>query len=85
MGIFDSYLADLQKEVTRVTDGVAKIQSSTQGVSKGIVKAIDELEDKVTNLPTEAEMKKKLKKKMTPKPYRQAKTTTSPDRKNKGR
>lgn len=60
MGIFDSHVADLQKEVSRVTDGLGKMQNNAQKV----VKAIDNLEDKVTHLPTEQEIKNKLKQKI---------------------
>ncbi len=78
MGLFDNYLSDLQKEVTRVTDGVAKLQNNTQSISGKVVKAIDELEDKVTNLPTEADIKKKLKQTITSKPHKSSKRPIPP-------
>lgn len=77
MGFFDNYLSDLQKEVARVTDGVAKIQNNTQSISGKVVKAIDNFEDKVTNLPSEEDIKKKLKQKIRTSPQVAAKKKNS--------
>jgi hypothetical protein len=64
MGIFDSYLDDIQKEFRRVTDGIDAMQNGAQSGAQKIVGAIDDLEKKVTNLPTEEDIKKKLKNKV---------------------
>lgn len=68
MGIFDSYFEDLQKEVSRMTDGISKLQGGTQKMAQDVVGAIDNLEDKVTHLPTEQQIKNKLKKKINTRP-----------------
>lgn len=68
MGIFDSYFEDIQKEVSRVTDGLSKIQGGAQKMAQDVTGAIDNLEDKVTNLPTEKEIKDRLKKKISARP-----------------
>jgi hypothetical protein len=73
MGIFDSYLSDLQKEVVRVTDGVAKIQNNTKSIKDNIVSAIDGLEEKVNNLPSEVRVKKQFKKSLKPTSSRRGK------------
>ncbi len=57
MGIFDSFLGDIQKEIRQATTIVNTVKS---GAAK-VVDAIDNVEDKVNNLPSEAEIKKKLK------------------------
>ena len=60
MGIFNSYLDDIQKEINRVADGLDAAQNTT----KKVVGAIDALEEKVNHLPDEKQMKKKLKNKL---------------------
>lgn len=69
MGIFDSFLGDLQRDIRKVTNGVDVVKSG----ARKVVDAIDTAEDKLNNLPSEDEIKQKVKQslktvKPTPKP-----------------
>jgi hypothetical protein len=57
MGIFDSFLGDIQRDIRRATNGVEVIKSG----ARKVVEAIDTVEEKVNNLPSEADVKKKIK------------------------
>lgn len=56
MGIFDSYLGDIKRDLRRAAEGVEKMKS----VAGKVVETIDKVEEKVTNLPSEEDVKKKL-------------------------
>lgn len=56
MGIFDSFMADIAKEVKQAANTVDIVKA---GAAK-IVDAIDSVEEKVNNLPDEQQVKDKI-------------------------
>ena len=56
MGFFDSFMADIAKEVNQATKSVDLVKA---GAAK-IVDAIDNAENKLNNLPSEEEVKNKI-------------------------